>query len=100
MRPILTRSEITGAVYIATRYRILEDGSVDATEKYDATDQFDAMTEPMRAENAKLRHALKNSVNCRKFGGCFVCPQFHEHAQYDAMCDNDMLMKELGIEVE
>jgi hypothetical protein len=55
VNPILTRSEITDAVYIVTKYKILEDGLVRTIEKYDVTDQFDAMTEPLRAENAKLR---------------------------------------------
>ena len=63
MKPILTRSEITDAVYIVTKYKILEDGLVRTTEKYDVTNQFNAMTKPLRAENAKLRELVQYLVS-------------------------------------
>ena len=60
MKPILTRSEITDAVYIVTKYKILEDGLVDTIEKYDVTHEFDVLTGGVMDENARLRDLLRD----------------------------------------
>ena len=89
MKPILARSEITGAVYIVTKYKILDDGVVDAIEKCDVTDQFDAMTESLRAENAKLRELAREVYND-------AVPEYPSHfvKTYQSR------LVELGVEVE
>lgn len=41
MRPRLLRSDLTGAVYVVTRYREHEDGIIEAVgPKYDVTGDF------------------------------------------------------------
>lgn len=95
MKPILTCSEITDAVYIVTKYKILEDGVVDAIEKCDVTDQFDAMTESLRAENAKLRELARRAHGCKTDDGC--C----EDCWGDCgECPIEAEMRALGIEVD
>jgi hypothetical protein len=43
--PILTVGPVSGKVYIVTRYRVLdaEKGQYEAQEKFDVTDQFEAI---------------------------------------------------------
>lgn len=119
MKPILTRSEITDAVYIVTKYKILEDGVVDAIEKCDVTDQFDAMTEPMRAKNAKLRDLVSvvygyyasgtispcdicDSIGCQYVGEAESGCRYHDRFDRAEAADDEIhrRMRELGIEVE
>ena len=92
MKPILARSEITDAVYIVTKYKIFKDGLVRTIEKYDVTDQFDAMTEPLRAENAKLRELAKNLYECN--GSCERCVELMGRCEYKEQ------LRELGIEAD
>lgn len=62
MEPILTYSEITGRVYIVTKYRRLDGGVIDAREKFDITDWVESYAKKRNAqtveENAKLRGLL------------------------------------------
>ena len=59
MEPILTYSEITGHVYIVTKYRRLGGGVIDAREKFDVTDWVESYAKKRNAqtveENTKLR---------------------------------------------
>lgn len=48
--PVLMRSGLTGSVWIVTRYREDAAGPYEALEKYDVTDQFDAILEEVRTE--------------------------------------------------
>jgi hypothetical protein len=41
--PHLMRGGLSGRIYVVTRYRELGNGSVEALEKYDITEEFDAM---------------------------------------------------------
>lgn len=41
--PRLFHSNLTGRIYIATKYRAYPDGSVVAQEKFDVTDEFKAI---------------------------------------------------------
>lgn len=42
--PLLVRSGLTNTVYVVTRYKDRDDqGHFEALEKYDVTDQFDAL---------------------------------------------------------
>jgi len=38
--PLLTRSGLTGTVFVVTRYTLRDNGLIEAHEKYDVTDQF------------------------------------------------------------
>lgn len=40
MKPLLTRSELTGRVYVVTRYKPGPNGTIVASAKHDVTDQF------------------------------------------------------------
>lgn len=42
-RPRLLRSELSGRVYIVTKYRDHEGSLIEATEKFDVTDEFEAL---------------------------------------------------------
>ncbi len=117
MKPILTRSEITDAVYIVTKYKVLKDGLVDTVEKYDVTNQFKAMTEPLRADNAKLRELVRDMygyASNREIELCNECARADDGdcgacGEYDGACGiakqrfeelySDRV-RELGIEVE
>jgi hypothetical protein len=46
-RPQLMRSELTGRVYIITRYKVLDPktGRIEAITKYDVTDQYRALVD-------------------------------------------------------
>ncbi len=39
-QPRLMRSTLTGTVYVVTRYKDLGEGRIEATQKYDVTDDF------------------------------------------------------------
>lgn len=56
MKPQLVRSELTGCVYIVTRYRVDSSGRLlEAQTKYDVTEQFNALVAALarrEAENA------------------------------------------------
>jgi hypothetical protein len=41
--PILTEGGITSRVYVVTRWRDLGGGLIEAVEKHDVTDQFEAL---------------------------------------------------------
>lgn len=41
--PLLMRSALSSRIYVVIRYKNLCDGMVEALEKYDITDQFDAL---------------------------------------------------------
>lgn len=41
--PRLMRGGLSGRVYVVTRYRDLGDGNYEALEKYDVTEEFEAM---------------------------------------------------------
>lgn len=62
MDPILTYSEITGRVYIVTKYKRLDGGVIDAREKFDVTDWAESYARKRNAktveENAELRKTL------------------------------------------
>lgn len=49
--PILMRGRLTGSVFIVTRYKEDAAGPYEALEKYDVTDQFDALLEEIKAES-------------------------------------------------
>jgi hypothetical protein len=49
--PILMRGRLTGSVFIVTRYKEDAAGPYEALEKYDVTDQFDALLEEIRDEH-------------------------------------------------
>lgn len=38
--PLLLKSDLTGAVYVVTKYKRLDSGVVEAIEKHDVTAQF------------------------------------------------------------
>ena len=48
--PILSRSSLTGRVYIVTRYSQRGDGLLVASEKYDVTEQFEALADVQVAQ--------------------------------------------------
>lgn len=93
MEPILTYSEITGRVYIVTKYRRLDGGVIDVREKFDVTDWVESYAKKCNAqtveENAKLRE-LMDELWALAYG---YAP--HE-SELDAARD---MMRELGIEV-
>jgi hypothetical protein len=41
--PILTRGPLSGRVYVVTHGKVLDKGQIEATRKYDVTEQFDAL---------------------------------------------------------
>ena len=100
MKPILARSEITDAVYIVTKYKIFKDGLVRTIEKYDVTDQFDAMTEPLRAENAKLRELAAWMYRLMDESCAVQHPYAPEPIRYDTLLDVHEKLCELGVEVD
>lgn len=57
--PQLVRSELTGAVYVVTAYRYLDDDQIEAIKKYDVTEQFNALA----AATADQRAALEEIAN-------------------------------------
>ena len=96
MEPILTYSEITGRVYIVTKYRRLDGGIIDAREKFDVTDWVESYAKKCSAqtveENAKLRELAKNLYECN--GSCERCVELMGRCEYKEQ------LGELGIEVE
>jgi hypothetical protein len=63
--PMLTRSPMSGRIYIATKYKKMRDGAVVAYEKHDTTDAFgllmaevvDALGIPIEVKDQVL-HAM------------------------------------------
>jgi len=43
-QPRLMRGGLSGRIYVVTRYRDLGDGLIEALEKYDVTEDFEAVT--------------------------------------------------------
>lgn len=48
--PRLVRSDLTGTVYVLTRYKTHPDGLVEALEKWDVTDQFNELVQEREAD--------------------------------------------------
>ena len=96
MEPILTYSEITGRVYIVTKYKRLDGGVIDAREKFDVTEWAESYAKMLNSqtvkENVKLRELVRvmhsELVSCEDNG--YVCGG-HKF---------DYRVRELGIEVE
>jgi hypothetical protein len=49
-RPLLVRGGLTGRVYVVTRYRDLGEGRLEALEKFDVTDQYEALASAAKPE--------------------------------------------------
>jgi hypothetical protein len=43
MKPILTRDELTGRIYVLTSYVYGRDQLIEARTKYDVTEQYEAL---------------------------------------------------------
>lgn len=41
--PMLVEGGLSNRVYVVTRYKTHDDGLIEALEKYDVTDEFDAL---------------------------------------------------------
>lgn len=48
--PILMRGQLSGAVFIVTRYIRKNDGTIEATERYDVSTYFFAIARQLEAE--------------------------------------------------
>lgn len=48
-KPLLMRGGLSGAVFVVTRYKRHDDGLVEALEKFDVTDQFEALCEQAKS---------------------------------------------------
>ena len=72
MEPILTYSDITGSVYIATKYRRIGRVILDAQEKFDVTDWVEKYAKKRNAqtveENAKLRELVYDMLEDEERG--------------------------------
>jgi hypothetical protein len=55
MKPMLMESDLTGRVYVVTRYKDRGDGRYEAQTKYDVTDQFLAIHKRRVENDAKIR---------------------------------------------
>lgn len=91
MEPILTYSDITGSVYIATKYRRIGRVILDAQEKFDVTDWVEKYAKKRNAqtveENAKLRELVADTYQAFQR----VIPDGHR-------LDLEQRMRELGVE--
>jgi hypothetical protein len=45
MKPRLTIGPLSGRIYVVTKYRVLENGVIEAQTKYDVTSDFMAVKE-------------------------------------------------------
>lgn len=108
MEPILTYSDITGSVYIATKYRRIGRVILDAQEKFDVTDWVERYAKKRNAqtveENAKLRElVLKNwyiMLSEREALRKHKCDEAYISSLDEEIGKAKAKMRELGMEIE
>ena len=76
--PMLMESPLTKRVFVVTSYKDKGDGIFEARQKYDVTEQFDALAE-QRSGTCELREASWDDGTCTWGVICSACGEKHEH---------------------
>jgi hypothetical protein len=75
MKPLLTRSELTGRVYVVTAYKSGPSGTIVASRKHDVTDQFERLAlnvpdQMVIVRRAVLAHLVNAEERLSTASGC------------------------------
>ena len=71
-QPRLMRGGLSGRIYVVTRYRDLGGGAVEALEKYDVTEDYNAIVETSGVTEPRRVGALGTERRCCRCGTVYT----------------------------